>query len=55
MFYTACRETGDTITWFDTIEEAREAIKYYEQIDKNEGYYTEDFYCIQDENRITIE
>lgn len=52
--YTACRETGDFIDKFDTIEEAKEAIKQYEEQDKEEGTFSDDFYDIVDENHCSI-
>lgn len=45
-FYTAIRETGDIIDRFDTLNEAREEIKRYEEMDKADGCYTEDAYDI---------
>lgn len=39
---------GNVIDWFDTIEEAKEAIKRYEDEDKRYGYFEPDFYEIYD-------
>lgn len=56
-FWTACRETGDKIEFFDSYENAERAIILYETLDKMGGCYTEEFYsivnddyCIVDEN-----
>ena len=40
------REAGNIIDVFDTLEEAKKALKNYEEQDKAEGTYTEDFYEI---------
>ena len=53
--YTADRETGTFINEFDTVEDARAAIVSYEISDKADGIFEENFYCIVDENHITIE
>lgn len=39
---------GNVIDWFDTIEEANEAIQRYEEEDKKDGYFEPDFYEIYD-------
>lgn len=52
--YVACRETGDRITEVSTIEEGLKTIKEYEENDKAEDIYTEDFYDLVDENRISV-
>lgn len=40
------REAGNIIASFETLEEAQEELKTYEEQDKKEGTYTEDFYEI---------
>lgn len=47
-YYTCDREAGNKIESFNTIEEARQAIKEYEEKDKKENIYEEDFYQIYD-------
>lgn len=54
-FYTSDRKTGTKIDAFETIEEAREAIKNYEAEDKSNGCFEPDFYAIEDEDYTTIE
>lgn len=54
-FYTSDRVTGAAIEMFDTIEEAREAIKRYEEEDKANGCLEADYYAIEDEDYITVE
>lgn len=54
-FYTADRETGTFIDEVKTIEEGLELIKQYEEDDKEEGAYQEDFYDIVDENHCHID
>jgi len=46
-FYTQDSETGAIIDQFDTFEEALEAIKEYNETDKEEGTYTPDFYEVK--------
>lgn len=53
-FYTSDRETGTFIEAFDTYQEALDEIKKYEQEDKQNGEYEEDFYSIVDENHCEI-
>ena len=52
--FTADRETGTFIEEFATVEEARKAIKAYEDEDKAEGIFEEDFYDVVDEDHCTI-
>lgn len=52
--YTANRETGMFIEECGTILEALNKIKEYEAIDKKEGTFEPDFYCIVDEKHSTI-
>ena len=40
------REAGNKITTFETLEEAKAELEKYENIDKNEGNYTDNFYEI---------
>lgn len=53
--YVADKETGTFIEEVKTIEEGLRLIKKYEQEDKENEEYTEDFYNIVDENHITVE
>lgn len=50
-FITRDREAGNEIERFATLEEAKKAIKSYEEIDKAEETYTEDFYEIYDSEK----
>ena len=52
--FTADRETGTFIEEFKTVEEARKAIEAYEEEDKAEGIFEEDFYDVVDEDHCTI-
>ena len=52
--FTADRETGTLIEEFATVEEARKAIKAYEEKDKAEGIFEENFYDVVDEDHCTI-
>lgn len=53
-YWTRDREAGNRIESFTTLEEARKAIKAYEEQDKNDGTYTADFYEIYDEEEEKI-
>lgn len=53
--YTACRKTGDFIEKVDSIQEGKELIKKYEEIDKKEGDYEDNFYVIVNENHEEVE
>lgn len=53
--YTADRETGTFIEEVKTLKEGRDLIALYEEEDKREGTYTEDFYDIVDENHVSVE
>ena len=46
MYVVRDREAGNVITQFETIEEAQKELKKYEEQDKKDGTYTEDFYEI---------
>lgn len=55
MFYTQDKETGTRIDAFTTREDAEQAVQQYEESDKAEGIYTEDFYEVasdEDEEQI---
>ena len=52
--YVADRETGTFIEEVKTIEEGKNLITQYEDIDKTEGTYTENFYEIVDENHCSV-
>ena len=52
--YTADRETGTFIEECSSIGEAERLIAQYEESDKAEGIYEENFYDIVDENHISI-
>ncbi len=54
-YYTAVRETGDFIDWFDTLDLAIKEIEEYERMDREDGYYIENFYEIEDEDHCQIE
>ena len=48
------REAGNVITKFDTVEEAKKQLEKYEEQDKKDGTYTEDFYEIYDLDTQTV-
>lgn len=52
--YTADKETGTFIDSFETLEEAEKAIAKYEEDDKLNDIYEENFYDIVDENHCSI-
>lgn len=52
--YTADRETGTFIKEFESVKEAKEAIRNYEEEDKADGIYEADFYDVVDENHCSI-
>ena len=54
-YYTADREAGNLIEAFNTYEEAKQAILAYEEQDKADGTYEENFYAVVDEDRCTVE
>lgn len=43
-FWTGSREGGELIDEFETREEAEQAIKGYEEADRKEGTFSENFY-----------
>lgn len=53
--YTADKETGTFIEECKSIEEARELIAQYEEQDKINDVFSENFYDIVDDNHCTIE
>ena len=46
MYVVRDREAGNVITQFEKMEEAQKEIERYEEQDKKDGTYTEDFYEI---------
>ena len=46
MYVVRDREAGNVITQFETMEEAKKVLERYEEQDKKDGTYTEDFYEI---------
>lgn len=55
MIYTADKETGTFIDKCASIEEAKSKISEYEDQDKKDGAYSEDFYDIVDGDHCHIE
>lgn len=55
FFKTAFRSTHDVIDSFDSFIAACDAIKEYEQDDKVEGTFEEDYYVILDEDGCAVE
>ncbi len=53
-FFTADREAGNIIERFETIEDAMNAIKTYEEEDQKNGVYSPDFYDVVDENNCSV-
>jgi hypothetical protein len=54
-YYTADRETGTFLEECRSISEGKEIIKLYEQEDKMNNCYEENFYCVVDEEHCTVE
>ena len=46
MYVVRDREAGNVITQFETMEEAKKELEKYEEQDKKDGTYSEDFYEI---------
>ena len=46
MYVVRDREAGNVITQFETMEDAQKELEKYEEQDKKDGTYTEDFYEI---------
>ena len=56
MMYTIRdREAGNKIDSFDTMEEAMETLKAYEEEDRKDGSYTENFYEIIEEPQTRLD
>lgn len=53
-FYIANRETGTIINYATSFKQALLLLKEYEDDDKNEGIFEENFYDILDENKNTM-
>lgn len=53
-YYVASKESGDFIDSFETVTEAAQAIKKYEEQDKEEGIYEDDFYEIETEDHSSV-
>lgn len=53
-YFTADREAGNIIDEFNSIEEAKKAILAYEEEDREDGTYSEDFYDVVDEDRRSV-
>lgn len=47
-YAVCCYENGDVIDIFNTIEEAKQALTEYEEIDMDEGIYEAGFYEIKE-------
>ena len=50
-----CRENGDLIEEVETLEKAKEILNKYEDDDKKDGIYEENFYEIEQYNEETQE
>ena len=48
MYVVRDREAGNVIEHFNTVEEAKKTLERYEEQDKKDGVYVEDFYEIYD-------
>lgn len=48
-YWTRDREAGNKIESFSTLQDAQNAIKAYEEQDRKDGIFTEDFYEICEE------
>ena len=53
-YFMADREAGNIIDEFDSIEEAKKAILAYEEEDRKDGTYSEDFYDVVDIDRRSV-
>ena len=53
-YYTAERETGTIIENVKSIEEGKDLIAWYEEEDRADGIYEENFYTIVDEEHNEI-
>lgn len=54
-YHVADKETYTLIASFDTLNEAKKAFLDYEEADKKQGTYEEDFYCILDSDKNEID
>lgn len=54
-FWTACRETGDLIDCFSTYEDAINAIEKYEEEDRADNDYIEDFYDVVNDDHCSVD
>lgn len=52
--YTADRETGTFIEECSNVQDALARIASYEEQDRSDGSYEEDFYDVVDENHCTL-
>ena len=52
--YVACRENGDFIEEVSSIEEGIKLIEKYEEEDKANGDFVENFYDVVDENHCSL-
>lgn len=55
FYWVACRETGEKIECFKTIEEAKNRITQFENEDKENGDFTPDFYDVVDDEFMHID
>lgn len=53
--YVADKETGTFIEEVKSVEEGKKVVAEYEENDRKEGTYTENFYDIVDEDHCTVE
>ena len=53
--FVAARETGEFIEAVQTVDEGIELIRRFEEEDKADGTYTQDFYDIVDEDHMHVE
>ena len=54
VLYVADKETATFIEMVEDIEEGIALIQQYEQADKDDGVYTENFYDVVDQNRCSV-
>ena len=53
-YYVSDKETGTFIEEVKTIEDGKDLIQQYEESDKADGTYEEDFYDIVDEEHCSV-
>jgi hypothetical protein len=46
MYAIQQKETGTVIDKYDTIEQAKKALKFFEEVDESEGIFEPEFYEI---------